>query len=161
MLDGSLLQFSYSLGDDKKVSGHRLAYVPCPYDVDRELLSGGDSIADILDLYRGSDAVLRSPIRIDFDPESAKPEHPTTHLTVNSSDCRIACVAPVHVLRFVDLVFRNFYAPYWWAHRPFFRTAAWRHLDAQPGLVLDRTVPHIFWDTHASRQDHATADDAA
>ena len=157
MLDGSLLQFTYSL-DDKRITGHRLAYVPCPFDVDRELLAGGDSLVDIMDLYRGTDAVLRSPLRIDFDPASAKPEHPTTHLTINSADCRIPCVAPVHVLRFVDMVFRNFYAPYWRAHRPFFRTAAWRHLDVEPARDLDRTVPHILWDIRATAQDLAAQD---
>ena len=89
LLDGSLLQVTYDVSGGR-VSGHRLAYIPCPYDLDRELLAAGYPIADVLELHRDDTPALRSPVRFDFDPERAKKNHSAAHLTINGIDCRIA-----------------------------------------------------------------------
>jgi hypothetical protein len=94
------------------IVAHRLAYIPCPFIVDTEFLEEGDPIDEVVGMYvELSDVALRSPIRFDYDLLAAKENHPTAHLTLNSADCRIACVAPMHVLRFVDFTFRHFIRP--------------------------------------------------
>lgn len=149
LFDGSLLQISYEV-EGGKVSGHRLAYVPCPYDLDTSLLAEGEPILDVFELARDSDAALRSPIRFDYAPRDAKPGHPAVHLSLNSIACRIACVAPLHVLRFIDFVFRHFYTELWLAHRPFFEAGSWQHVGPKVLAEGDHRNVHLMWDVHAS-----------
>lgn len=110
LTDGSLLQITYFF-DGSSVIGHRLAYVPCPIVIDSALLSEGFALTDVVELQlSGAEGVLmKSMLRFDFDPANARPRHPETHLTMNSVECRIACVSPLRVGRFIDFVFRNFY----------------------------------------------------
>jgi hypothetical protein len=148
LFDGSLLQIAYDIEGDE-VTKHRLAYIPCPYEIDHSLLAEGYPIADVVDLYRDLEPILRSPLRFDFDAAAASDAHPAVHLTFNSVDCRIECVAPMHVLRFVDFVFRQFYGRLWAAHRQFFAEAAWRHLN-DVSDPRDRRAVHVMWDVHAT-----------
>ncbi|MEU8319749.1 DUF2290 domain-containing protein [Nonomuraea sp. NPDC048881] len=149
LYDASILQITYTVSDGK-VIGHRLAYVPCPFDIDQDLLRSGEPVDDIIGLYdRAADVALRSPVRFDYDPATARAGHPAAHLTINSPDCRIACVAPLHVQRFVDFVFRHFYQSLWKAHQPFFAAAAWRHLGDSIIDEEDRHLPHVTWNTRA------------
>jgi hypothetical protein len=102
--DGSLLQLSYEIFDGE-VSWHRLGYVPCPFAVNRGHLEVPDrGFREIIeeDFLLGDCAVLlRTPLHFDFDVESAKYGHPAVHLSFNTVDCRIACVAPLIVLSFI------------------------------------------------------------
>jgi hypothetical protein len=149
LFDGSLLQITYE-AEDGEVVGHRLCYFPCPYDLDRSLLLAGEPVADVVELYRGSESALRSPIRFDFDPDAASAGHPASHLTINGVGCRIACVAPIHVLRFLDFIFSHFYPELHAAHEPFFEAASWQHI-ADPCLdEHDRSKIHLTWDVHAT-----------
>jgi hypothetical protein len=150
LLDASLLQITYDLiGSD--VVAHRLAYTPCPFIVDTEFLEEGNPIDEVMGMYVAlSDVALRSPIRFDYDLRAAKGNHPAAHLTLNSADCRIACVAPMHVLRFVDFIFRHFYPALWNAHSPFFDAASWRHMGSPIITSEDRTSPHLMWDVRAT-----------
>ena len=147
--DASLLQMSYTF-DGNRVVGHRLAYLPCPYAVDQELLAAGEPIADVVQLAGDLDYLMRTPLRFDFDLEAAKPGHPAAHLTLNGADCRIACVAPLHPLRFADFVFRNFYPQLWRVHRPFFEPAPSRHLTPPIISDADREGVHLAWDVRTS-----------
>jgi hypothetical protein len=149
LFDGSLVQLTYEIAAARIVS-HRLAYVPCPYDLDPALVREGGPLAEIVELYRSSDAVLRSPIRFDFDIGSESRGHPAAHLTLNSVGCRIACVAPLHVLRFVDFVFRNFYPSLWSAHQAFFAEARSRHVGPPVISNDDREDVHLSWPTSAA-----------
>lgn len=146
--DASLLQLTYDIADGE-VSGHRLAYIPCPFEVDSTYLLEGEPILDVVDLYLKRYPLMRSPIRFDFDPKAAKPGHPAAHLTINGMDCRVACVAPIHPLRFVDFVFRHFYPTMWAAHDAFFSAAPHRHLGKAVLSDEDRRGLHIMWDVHA------------
>jgi hypothetical protein len=149
LFDGSLLQITYRVAD-RRVSGHRLAYIPCPYELDPELISSGEPMADVVDLYRKGDASLRSAARFDYNPATAAEGHPATHLTFNSVDCRIACVAPLHVLRFVDFVFRHFYANQWRIHRSFFEAAGTAHVGPRTLTDTEETSLHAAWDLHSA-----------
>jgi hypothetical protein len=149
LFDGSLLQITYE-AEGGDVVGHRLCYLPCPYDLDRSLLLAGVPVAEVVELYRGSESALRSPIRFDFDPGSASPGHPASHLTLNGVGCRIACVAPLHVVRFLDFVFRHFYPELHAAHEPFFGSAPWQHIGDSCLADHDRRQVHLMWDVHAT-----------
>jgi hypothetical protein len=150
LFDASILQVSYDIRAGE-IIGHRLAYIPCPFMVDDALLREGEPVADVVALYDSlSDIRLRSPIRFDFDRAAAAPRHPASHLTLNSSDCRIACVAPIHVHRFVDFVFRNFYPTFWGAHIGFFGPAAWRHAGEKVISDDDLRTVHLMWDVNAT-----------
>jgi len=155
LLDASLLQITYDLIGSEVVA-HRLAYTPCPFIVDTEFLEEGNPIDEVVGMYvELSDVALRSPIRFDYDLRAAKGNHPAAHLTLNSADCRIACVAPMHALRFVDFIFRHFYPALWNAHSPFFDAAAWRHMGAPVITSEDRTSPHLIWDVRATETEVA------
>jgi hypothetical protein len=108
LFDGSLLQLTYDFAG-RSVVAHRLAWVPCPFHLDAQLLRT-EPLLDIIELYGAVDeVVLFSTVRFDFDILAARPGHPASHFTVNSADCRIACAAPMRLGRFVGFVFGNFY----------------------------------------------------
>jgi hypothetical protein len=91
---------------------------------------------------------LRSPVRFDYDPSAAAPGHPPAHMTINAADCRIACVSPMHVLRFVDFVFRNFYRALHTAHRDFFAKASTRHVGQRVLNDDEALGMHVMWPIH-------------
>lgn len=116
--DGSLIQMSYTLSGSEIV-GHRLCYVPSPITtmadwqeiIDAEGWLGGEyaEIASELLLDSHAYTALRSMIRFDFDPANQGIDHPASHFTINSVDCRIPCIAPLSPFDFVEFVFANFY----------------------------------------------------
>lgn len=150
LFDGSLVQLAYDISLKGEVVGHRLAYMPCPYNVDPNLFAQ-ESLLDVIELYDGStDIVMRSPMRFDFDPYASAPGHPAAHFTFNSPQCRVACIAPVHVMRFLDFVFRHSYPIQRRFHETFFATSAWKHLGDPVLTTNDRFSPHLSWDIHAT-----------
>lgn len=150
LFDASLIQMTYDVSSKGLVVGHRLAYMPCPYNLDPELLAQ-EPLLDALELYDGSaDILLRSQLRFDFDPRATTPGHPAAHFTFNSPECRIACVAPVHVMRFLDFVFRHSYPAQRRFHELFFAPSAWRHLGRPVLASHDVFSPHLTWDVHAT-----------
>lgn len=144
--DGSLLQIAYSV-DQSTVVGHRLAYVPCPVEVDENLLLE-EALSDVVDLQLlgGHQTIsMKSPVRFEYDPSAAKAGHPAAHFSLNGPDCRIACIAPVHPYRFLDFVFRHFYPIYRAAHEGWFGDAAVRQLGQRVISADDRDGVHLSW----------------
>lgn len=148
--DASLLQLTYDIQGGEVVR-HRLAYVPCPVLVDEALLRE-EAILDVVALYLSDELqdslALRSPVRFDFDLQAAKALHPAAHVTINSADCRIACVAPIHPYRFLDLVYKHFYPELWIAQSRWFRSAAERHLGERVLTDSDAATVHVTWPLH-------------
>jgi hypothetical protein len=146
LFDGALLQITYDV-ENGEIFGHRLAYVPCPYRLDPGMVQR-DPIVDLIELHEATEPnniILRSVIRFDFDPSNAGVRHPAAHMTINSSSCRIACVAPMHVGRFVDFVFRNFYSNIWLVHERYFSGGARRDIGRRTIIEEDKNSPHIWW----------------
>lgn len=143
--DAALLQLTYDITDGE-IAGHRLAYVPCPYRIDQDYLLT-EAVGDVLDLHSSEphDSItMQSAIRLDFDPESSAAGHPTSHLTLNVSTCRIACEAPMAAEDFVRFVFRNFYKKQYAAHGDFFE--ALPKCDRNSTVTEDeRYEPHVAW----------------
>lgn len=145
--DGSLLQLTYDF-DDGEVAGHRLAYVPCPVEIDQELLAAGEPIDDVVSLYLDNAAqhmVLRSSLRFDYDPVRGRSGHPAAHFSINSEHCRIACVAPVHPYRFIDFVFSHFYPAFHAVHYSWFGLAGRRHMGRRVLAEEERSAIHLSW----------------
>lgn len=146
LFDGALLQLTYDV-EGGEITGHRLAYIPCPYRLDPGMLRL-DPLLDVVDIHAADNPtgmVLHSAVRFDYDPASAAPGHPASHLTINSAHCRIACAAPMHVGRFADFVFRHFYPHIWFAHRPYFSGGATRRIGERTLTEDERTSPHLSW----------------
>jgi hypothetical protein len=109
LFDGALLQITYEFSDHGLLR-HRLAYVPCPFNVDPELWSAFP-VLDVIDLYAEGEAknvVLRATLRFDYDAEAAAKGHPAAHFTINAPSCRVGCIAPMRLGQFIDFVFRHF-----------------------------------------------------
>lgn len=148
--DGSLLQMTYQMANGEIV-GHRLAYVPCPYRIDQDLLVT-EPLTDVLDLHTADpheEITMQSTIRFDFDPVSAASGHPAAHLTLNVSSCRIACESPMTPESFLRFVYSNFYKAQWLSQRAFFDALP---RDARQSTVTDeeRLEPHVAWRRQAS-----------
>jgi hypothetical protein len=120
LLDGALLQITFDFRSDR-FAGHRLAYIPCPFDIgdDGAERLRIEPILDVIDGYRdrGEEYLrLRSPIRFDYDPTAASLEHPASHITLNHQDCRIPACAPLTLAQFIEFIFRRFYPSVWAEH---------------------------------------------
>lgn len=116
--DGSMLQMTYTLSGSS-VIGHRLCYVPSPVtslgswatETEKEKWLGSDYAVIVSDRLAESHehAALRSVVRFDYDPNNEAVGHPASHLTINSVDCRIPCIAPLTPSEFVSFIFEHFY----------------------------------------------------
>ena len=85
--DGSFVFFSYEFLDARLYS-HSLLFYPCPTVVDSELLEDFAILDMVESEMQIPDSVrLKTPIRLDFDPDNVKEHHPPvpvsyTHLTL-------------------------------------------------------------------------------
>lgn len=145
LFDGALLQISYTF-DGEEVTGHRLAYVPCPF-LDTDSVVGYLGIEDLREYYepQGMNAAqLASVIRFDYDPDAAKPGHPAAHLTLNSADTRIACAGPLSPERFVKFVFKHFY-PKLQEVQDYFKGIPNAGHFTENISQDDKSEVHVFW----------------
>lgn len=148
--DGALLQITYDyLGRD--LVGHRLAYIPCPFVVDQRLLES-DPILDVIDMHADTEGVtgivLRGMVRFDFDPEAEEEDHPSSHLTLISADCRIPCLAPVSLGHFIEFVFKHFY-PSVWRSYAFLRELPKESMGDQSVTSYQTNQLHVAWASKA------------
>jgi hypothetical protein len=147
LADGSLLQLSYDF-DGRLLTGHRLAHIPSPFDMDVGLLRTAP-FADVFDIYAESPeepVALRTPIRFDFNRNKAGPGHPAAHFTFNSSDCRIACLAPLRVGQFAAFVFASFYPTLYAAHT-YLQSGSTHRFDDATVTASERQAPYVDWRT--------------
>lgn len=152
--DGSLIQMTYTLSGSEIV-GHRLCYVPSPVTtivdwkdvIEEEGWLGGDyaELISALLLESHEYSALKSIIRFDYDPASAGIGHPPSHLTINSVECRIPCIAPLAPADFVSFIFEHFYPMEWRRLNRFFD--ALPKISRSADLIPDthRNAPHLAW----------------
>ena len=145
LLDGSLLQISYEVAGGDLV-GHRLAYIPAPFDWDPELLVT-EPFVEVFDMYADghtSTVMMNTQVRFDFDPINSRAGHPAAHFTINGPDCRIPCAAPVRIGQFAGFVVRNFYPTIWRDHSYFRRLpkSGWGRKTISDE---EQGVPHLSW----------------
>ena len=146
LYDGALLQLTYDV-EGTKVVGHRLAYIPCPFELDPDLLLT-DAIGDVVRMYAAApgteELLLSGAIRFDYDAAAARPGHPASHLTLSSAECRIACHAPVRLGNFTDFIFRNFYTRLWRRH-PYIESMPRTKWGARTITASETERMHIAW----------------
>jgi hypothetical protein len=146
--DGALLQLTYELRNSEIV-GHRLAYVPCPVLMDDPSLLLEWPIGEVVEMYldapRADVIALKSMVRFDFDPSAARHGHPAAHLTINHPNCRIACVAPMHPYRFIEFVYRHFYADLRAAQVDWFDELSDYRLGKRVLSDEESGFPHMMW----------------
>ena len=130
LVDGAILQFSYKFYRDD-LTGHRLCYYPCPFDLDPEVFPADGNYLPLLDYVEllemeglqlrddsgrpefNRSLKLRTPVRIDYAPDFASEGHPACHLHLNSQVCRLGVSLPMSVGHFIRFVFSNFYPRHW------------------------------------------------
>lgn len=119
LFDASILQLSFEFEGDDLIA-HRLVYYPCPLELDSSDLDllNEEPILDVIDIYMNDSGRFRarSPIRFDFNADSMQPEHPASHMTMLTNECRMPVYGPVSLGHFIDFVFRNFYPDIWQQH---------------------------------------------
>lgn len=145
LYDGSLLQITYDVSGGA-VSGHRLAFIPCPFAVDPAWLQE-ESPLELLEAYEAEGAaavLLRSAVRFDYDPLAASPGHPAAHMTLNTVDCRVPCAAPLRLGHFVAFVFDNFYPDIYAAHA-YLRTLSRTDLNRRTLTQEESEGVHLNW----------------
>lgn len=116
LLDGSIIQISY-LYDGPNILRHRATYLPCPLHFDPDELRTADGdflpLEDFLVILDEDD--LRSRVRtrpafrFEYDPEHAAEGHPSSHLHLGKSHCRIPVKAPLKLRQFSRFILKNFY----------------------------------------------------
>lgn len=149
LLDGSLLQITYDFADGR-LCGHRLAYVPCPFALDPELVRT-EPLVDLVAMYAEhglQHARLRSSVRFDFDPDAQRPGHAAAHASWNSTSCRIPCVSAIGIGRFSAFVFQNFYELIWRTHS-YLRELPRREISPRTITSEEEAWIHLAWrNTH-------------
>lgn len=116
LLDGAILQVSY-LFRGAHVRRHRATYIPCPihFDADELRTPDGDflPVEDFLDILGETELRTRTrtrpTFRFEFDPENAGENHPSSHLHMGKSQCRVPVKAPLKLAQFSRFVFKNLY----------------------------------------------------
>jgi hypothetical protein len=145
LVDGALLQFTYEcIG--RELVAHRLAYIPAPFEMDRNLLAQ-EPILDVFDMYangRAIDVILATAVRFDYEGSSPSSEHPAVHLTINSPSCRIPCAGPLRIGRFIAFVFQHFYPDEWRLH-PYLARLPGRGWGTRTLTHSESHGPHIAW----------------
>jgi hypothetical protein len=113
--DGAIIQISYRIKRNKIV-WHRLSYHPCPISLDASEL-GDQTLSEFISGMDHDSLKLRlrtkSAVRFDFDPDEARAGHPSSHVTLNESCCRIPVRASLDLRNFVAFIFSNFYPVLW------------------------------------------------
>jgi hypothetical protein len=143
--DGALIQMRYEFVDGE-IAKHRLAYVPCPYRLDQDLLDQYP-LVDVLELHLEDphdEITMQTAVRFDCDGTAADVGHPHAHLTLNVASCRIACEAPMSPEDFLRFVFSNFYRSQWLEYRLFFDGLA-RESRQSTVTPDERLEPHVAW----------------
>ena len=94
LLDGSIVQLEYGM-DGASIVSHRLAFYPCPFQIDADLL-GEFGLREVIEASDSLDLVrLRTPVRFDFALQAERDDHSASHVHFNHEECRVAVSSPV------------------------------------------------------------------
>lgn len=124
--DAAIIQAAFEFNGNDLVS-HRLLWLPSP--VRLPPVEPDDPIEEIIDILlddggkqildeepERADAVpllLVAPLRFDYDPQRQAPGHPSSHLHICRSHCRIPVFSSLSLGHFIRTVFRHFYPDVW------------------------------------------------
>ncbi|MBR1599942.1 MAG: DUF2290 domain-containing protein [Alphaproteobacteria bacterium] len=112
--DGSIIRASYSIKNNQVIS-HNLLFWPAPFDLDlcNRSPEFGAPLEILEDIMSSEDwpnhIIMRTPIRIDYDPKNVSDQHPLIHMHMQNEDCRIAINIPVCFNSFIHFIYENCY----------------------------------------------------
>lgn len=107
--DYSIIRVSFKFEGPKLIS-QNLLWWPCPVRFENDE-HDEYTPAEIVELYLSEFANLqmRSPIRIDFDSENDKEDHPKAHLHTQHYESRMNTVRPICFNEFLKFIFNHYY----------------------------------------------------
>jgi Uncharacterized conserved protein len=112
LFDGSIIRSSFTFKDNFLIN-HSHLWWPAPYlndDYFTEEFTPQNKIEDFLtDPNWGDKLRMRSPIRIDFDPENESQAHPLIHMHTQHHETRVNIDKPICFSKFIKYIFQNFY----------------------------------------------------
>lgn len=110
--DASVIQLSYDLKRGDEIVGCRAVWFPCPVAFSVEDLEF-TTIEELVGTTPNRDIGCRGPLRVDFAPGMAKPDHPHTHLHTGLENFRLPVQRAIEPTRFARLVLRTAYPHVW------------------------------------------------
>ena len=116
LFDYSIIRYSFVF-DGARLIRQNLLWWPCPVkmdnDIENEFENIGMAIKDMVNIANNqSNYIMRSPIRIDYDSDNNKADHPRAHMHLSHPECRINTNAPICFNRFIRFIIYNFYPKY-------------------------------------------------
>ena len=114
--DYSLIRCSFKYNYDGKLLSENLLWWPCPLSIDPDMVEEFvlvETIELLMDEPNTQKYLrMRSPVRIDFDSENDKENHPGAHMHIQHEECRINTQEPICFNRCINHVMKNYY-PDW------------------------------------------------
>jgi hypothetical protein len=147
--DYSLLSVEWEIKNSEIVR-HRYLYIPCP--IKNDILLERPAEIEIADFFSQLDRnslanhlISQGYLRFDYTTDIVVKDihHPVAHMTIISSDCRVAMRSPLSAGDFFNFIFDNFYPQYsnfWLDFLPHLRTLC---EDTIRETEINRM--HIYW----------------
>ena len=112
LFDGSIIRSSFEFTGAKLIF-HSHLWWPAPYDYELDTTDGCTPQV-LFDEFTSDPkwmnvVSMRSPMRIDFSPESENEKHPLLHMHVQHPECRLSIDRPICFNAFMIFILQNFY----------------------------------------------------
>lgn len=112
IIDGSIIRFCYKFKKNILIQ-ENLLFWPAPLSIDEDVIDAIGMRQALEDVFYQDNPefhiIMRSPLRIDFDPSNVMETHPETHIHIQHSDCRLSLRTPICFNKFIKFIFKNFY----------------------------------------------------
>lgn len=112
LFDGSIIRSSL-IFRGKNLINHSHLWWPAPYILNKSLNEELTPQTAYEDFLTDADWMrklrMRSPVRIDFDPDCESESHPSVHMHTQHYEARIHIDKPICFSKFVKYIFENFY----------------------------------------------------
>ncbi|WP_370766519.1 DUF2290 domain-containing protein [Intestinibacter bartlettii] len=113
MFDGSILRSSFEFKSNQLV-GHSHLWWPSPFGYNCKI-NPDEAPLDMYENFICDDKWydninMRTPIRIDYQPDDASERHPAIHMHTQHHECRMRVSEPLCFNKFIKYIFDNFYS---------------------------------------------------
>jgi len=114
LFDYSVIRCSFIFDMKGKIQSQNLLWWPCPIKdtmawAETELGLIGGLKQDLDDIVALEQLKMRTPIRVDFDRDIDRTDHPSSHIHLQHHATRVRCNAPICFNTFMKSIFKNFY----------------------------------------------------
>ena len=140
--DGALVQLSYDVQRQNYVVGTRAVWFPCPVSFTPDDLEMA-TIEELVLTTPQTDVGCRAPLRMDFAPNDATSDHPSTHMHSGFENFRLPVQRPLEPSRFIRLILRTAYPDVWRGKAENLPCDDWATQDSL--THEDRSVGYLGW----------------